>query len=472
IAHNTRRLGKTLRTDAGVGEPVRVIEHPTDQQEALWLVEEIRLLLREGFAREQIALLYRSNAQSRVIEGALFNAAIPYRVYGGLRFFERAEIKHALAYLRLLHSMRDDNSLLRVANFPPRGIGARTLEQLADAAAARGVALGEAIEQLGGRGGASLQAFAAMMQRMRAACESLSLPQTLRLVLDDSGLLEHYRGERDGQDRVENLEELVNAAAAFVTQEGFGLEAHAMREQPMGSREESQQAPQLEPAPGIDPATGETQSPLAAFLAHASLEAGDNQAQAGQDAVQMMTVHAAKGLEFDVVFITGLEEGLFPHENALNEADGVEEERRLMYVAITRARKRLYISHAQTRILHGQTRYKLPSRFLEELPQEALKWLSPRQGGHGAGGALGQAVRGGLEAAWAQPPAMPAPAAAAASVPGGLRVGQAVFHNRFGEGVVLSLEGRGEDARAHVRFHRHGTKWLALAVAKLTPVDS
>ena len=467
IAHNTRRLGKTLRTDAGEGEPVRVIEHPTDQQEALWLVEEIRLLLREGFAREQIALLYRSNAQSRVIEGALFNAGIPYRVYGGLRFFERAEIKHALAYLRLLHSMRDDNSLLRVANFPPRGIGARTLEQLADAAAARGVALGEAIEQVGGRGGSSLQGFAELVQRMRAACESLSLPETVRLVLDDSGLLDHYRGERDGQDRVENLEELVNAAAAFVTQEGFGLDARAMLEQPLGSQAApDEQAGQLADA-GIDPATGETLSPLAAFLAHASLEAGDNQAQAGQDAVQMMTVHAAKGLEFDVVFITGLEEGLFPHENALNEADGIEEERRLMYVAITRARKRLYISHAQTRILHGQTRYKLPSRFLEELPQEALKWLSPRQGGFGVGGMLGQAVRAGVDATALAPSTPPPPA-----VPGGLRVGQAVFHNRFGEGVVLSLEGRGEDARAHVRFHRHGTKWLALAVARLTPVDS
>ena len=470
IAHNTRRLGKVLRTEAGAGEPVRVIEHPTDQQEALWLVEEIRLLLREGFAREQIALLYRSNAQSRVIEGALFNAGIPYRVYGGLRFFERAEIKHALAYLRLLHSLHDDTSLLRVANFPPRGIGARTLEQLADAAAARGVPLAEAMGQVAGRAGASLQAFAALIERMRVECEQASLPETVRQVLEHSGLLDHYRAERDGQDRVENLEELVNAAAAFVTQEGFGLDARALLEQPLGTRALAEQ--------GIDPATGETLSPLAAFLSHASLEAGDNQAQAGQDAVQMMTVHAAKGLEFDAVFITGLEEGLFPHENALNEADGVEEERRLMYVAVTRARKRLYLSHAQTRILHGQTRYKLRSRFLDELPQESIKWLSPRQGGFGVAGMIGGAVRAGL-GAWptqvaqaAQPAAStPAPASAAASGHG-LRVGQAVFHNRFGEGVVLSLEGRGEDARAQVRFHRHGTKWLALAIAKLTPVDS
>ncbi len=465
IAHNTRRLGKVLRTDSGDGEPVRVIEHPTDQQEAIWLVEEIRQLLRQGFARDQIALLYRSNAQSRVIEGALFNAGVPYRVYGGLRFFERAEIKHALAYLRLLHSLRDDNSLLRVANFPPRGIGARTLEQLADAAAARQLALADAVALLSGRGAASLQGFVALIDGLRGACEALSLPETVRLVLEQSGLLDHYRGERDGQDRVENLEELVNAAAAFVTQEGFGLDARALLEQPLGE--------QALAAQGIDPATGETQSPLGAFLAHASLEAGDNQAQPGQDAVQMMTVHSAKGLEFDVVFITGLEEGLFPHENALSEADGVEEERRLMYVAITRARRRLYLSHAQTRMLHGQTRYKLPSRFLDELPGDSLKWLSPRHGMRGFGDAPGLPSRGLAPQAsgWLAPQAAQ-PQGAQPQGAAGLRVGQAVFHNRFGEGVVLSLEGQGADARAQVRFHRHGSKWLALAIAKLTPVDS
>ena len=460
IAHNTRRLGKVLRTDSGDGEPVRVIEHPTDQQEAIWLVDEIRQLLRQGFARDQIALLYRSNAQSRVIEGALFNAGVPYRVYGGLRFFERAEIKHALAYLRLLHNPRDDNSLLRVANFPPRGIGARTLEQLADAAAARQLALADAVALLSGRGAASLQGFVARIDGLRGACEALSLPETVRLVLEQSGLLDHYRGERDGQDRVENLEELVNAAASFVTQEGFGLDARALLEQPLGE--------QALAAQGIDPATGETQSPLGAFLAHASLEAGDNQAQPGQDAVQMMTVHSAKGLEFDVVFITGLEEGLFPHENALGEADGVEEERRLMYVAITRARQRLYLSHAQTRMLHGQTRYKLPSRFLDELPGDSLKWLGPRHGGRGLGDAPGLPSRGPAP----QAAGWPAPQAAQTQSAAGLRVGQAVFHNRFGEGVVLSLEGQGADARAQVRFHRHGSKWLALAIAKLTPVDS
>ena len=464
IAHNARRLGKNLRTEAGAGEPVRVIEQPTDQQEALWLVEEIRLLLRDGYARDQIALLYRSNAQSRVIEGALFNAAIPYRVYGGMRFFERAEIKHALAYLRLLDNPHDDTAFLRVVNFPPRGIGARTLEQLQDAARLRQVPLADAISALGGRGAASLQAFVDMLARARVECAAMSLPDLVRHALDVSGLLEHYRAERDGQDRVENLEELINAATAFVTQEGFGLDAEALREQAL-----SEQA--LQNLQAVDPATGETLSPLTAFLTHAALEAGDNQAQAGQDAVQMMTVHAAKGLEFDVVFITGLEEGLFPHENAMNEADGVEEERRLMYVAITRARKRLYLSHAQSRILHGQTRYNLRSRFFDELPEDTLKWLSPKAGAGGFGGAY----RPTLRAAWNDAPAAPAvpftPAVQASAPSHGLRVGQSVFHTKFGEGVILTLEGQGTDARAQVRFHRHGPKWLALNIAKLTPVN-
>ncbi len=460
IAHNNRRLGKNLRTEAGAGEPVRVIEQPSDHQEAAWVVEEIRLLLRGGCRRDQIALLYRSNAQSRVIEGALFNAAIPYKVYGGLRFFERAEIKHALAYLRLLDNPLDDTAFLRVANFPPRGIGARTLEQLQDAARLRQVPLAEAISALGGRGAASLQAFIDLLAQAKHACTAMSLPDLVRHLLDVSGLLEHYRHEREGQDRVENLEELVNAATAFVTQEGFGLDAEALRERPL-----SDQA--LQNLQAIDPATGETLSPLTAFLTHAALEAGDNQAQAGQDAVQMMTVHAAKGLEFDAVFITGLEEGLFPHENAMNEADGVEEERRLMYVAITRARKRLYLSHAQSRILHGQTRYNLRSRFFDELPEETLKWLSPKAGKPASSYAPS------LGSAWSDEAAVPfTPSAASLPVAGhGLRVGQSVFHTKFGEGVILTLEGQSLDARAQVQFKRHGLKWLALNIAKLTPVN-
>ena len=457
IARNARRLGKNLRTESGPGEPVRVFEAPSDYAEAQWLIEEVRQLLRDGLSHSEIAVLYRSNAQSRVIEGALFNAGLPYRVYGGLRFFERAEVKHALAYLRLLDNPCDDTAFLRVVNFPPRGIGARTLEQLQDAARLRATPLADAVGALGGRGANSLQVFLDLIERMRTQTAGMSLPDLVRHVLEASALNAHYREEREGQDRLENLEELVNAAAAFVTQEGFGLHAEAQRPQ----------APAANAADAIDAETGETQSPLTAFLTHAALEAGDNQAQDGQDAIQMMTVHAAKGLEFDAVFITGLEEGLFPHENALNESDGVEEERRLMYVAITRARKRLYLSLAQTRMLHGQTRYNLRSRFLEELPAGSLKWLSAKQPG------FGSSFAPDAHSTWSYAPSSRIPAFTPAGPrPGhGLRVGQGVFHNKFGEGVVLTLEGEGEDARAQVRFTRHGAKWLALNIARLTPVD-
>ncbi|WP_298294163.1 UvrD-helicase domain-containing protein [Thiomonas sp.] len=461
IANNARRLGKTLRTEAGAGEPVRVFEAPSDHAEAQWLVEEVRQLLRDGFSHSEIAVLYRSNAQSRVIEGALFNAGLPYRVYGGLRFFERAEVKHALAYLRLIDNPLDDTAFLRVVNFPARGIGARTLEQLQDAARLRAVPLSEAVDALGGRGAASLQAFLDQVAQMRRQTAAMSLPDLVRHVLDASGLFAHYREERDGQERLENLEELVNAAAAFVTQEGFGLHAAAQQPQSLAVADAGMAAD------GIDPATGETLSPLTAFLTHAALEAGDNQAHSGQEAIQMMTVHAAKGLEFDAVFITGLEEGLFPHENALTASDGIEEERRLMYVAITRARRRLYLSLAQSRMLHGQTRYNVRSRFFDELPPQSLKWISARQPGFGGG------FGADAHSTWSYAPKTVVPAFTPASpkpAPG-LRAGQAVFHNKFGEGVVLSLEGSGDDARAQVRFNRHGTKWLALSVAKLTTVD-
>jgi DNA helicase-2/ATP-dependent DNA helicase PcrA len=324
-------------------------------------------------------------------------------------------------------------------------------------------------------------------------------------VLDHSGLIEHYRAEREGQDRVENLEELVNAAESFVTQEGFGREAVALPVDehgtplPPGALSQSPVSQGLDPnAPVLDAPlapdadTGETMSPLAAFLTHAALESGDNQAQAGQDAVQLMTVHAAKGLEFDCVFITGMEEGLFPHENSMSDRDGLEEERRLMYVAITRARKRLYLSHSQTRMLHGQTRYNLKSRFFEELPEACLKWLTPQQPAWnpGAGGAGGwQGSRGGYGTRGAAAPAVLQPAWspgwASGSDPKGLggksnpepdrgtdiKAGMKVFHTKFGEGKVVALEGAGADARAQVNFSRHGVKWLALSVAKLTPVD-
>ncbi|MCR5865463.1 MAG: UvrD-helicase domain-containing protein [Aquincola tertiaricarbonis] len=477
IAHNSRRLGKNLRTDEGPGEPVRVVESTSDFGEAQWVLEEIQQLHRGGLARKEIALLYRSNAQSRVIESALFNAGIPYRVYGGLRFFERAEVKHALAYLRLIENPNDDTSFLRVVNFPARGIGARTIEQLQDAARGTGRSLYQSVGAVAGKGGSNLSGFVSMIEGLRERTRGLTLREIIEHMLQDAGLIDFYRTEKEGQDRIENLEELVNAAEAFVTQEGFGKDAVALPVDEHGPGSLSGNAPAPGPDLTPDAETGEIVSPLAAFLTHAALEAGDNQAQAGQDAVQLMTVHSAKGLEFDAVFITGMEEGLFPHENALSDSDGLEEERRLMYVAITRARQRLYLSFSQTRMLHGQTRYNVKSRFFEELPEHALKWLTPKQQGFGSGYAreyqqawqrgsgFGGMVGAGRVAPAAPPPLVP-------KAPGhGLRVGQSVFHTKFGEGLILTLEGQGEDARAQVNFGRHGLKWLALSVAKLTPVD-
>ena len=479
ISRNTHRLGKNLHTEAGPGEPVRVREATNDFAEAQWFVEEAQQLHREGTPRSAIALLYRSNAQSRVIESALFNAGMPYKVYGGLRFFERAEVKHALSYLRLIENPSDDTSFLRVVNFPTRGIGARTVEQLQDAARASGRSLYQSVGALAGKGGANLQAFVAMVDAMRDQTRGLTLRDIIEHMLGASGLVDFYKTDKEGQDRIENLEELVNAAEAFVTQEGFGKDAVALPvDEHAGSIAPGQ--PQALAAVDLAPdaETGEIMSPLAAFLTHASLEAGDNQAQAGQDAIQLMTVHSAKGLEFDCVFITGLEEGLFPHENSASDPDGLEEERRLMYVAITRARKRLYLSFSQTRMLHGQTRYNVKSRFVDELPEGALKWITPRNQGFGSG------FQRDYQAAWARGSGLHSIVGAGnvGGVPGaaplvpkapshGLRSGQGVFHTKFGEGVVITLEGSGADARAQVNFGRHGMKWLALSVAKLTPVD-
>jgi DNA helicase-2/ATP-dependent DNA helicase PcrA len=414
-------------------------------------------------------------------------------VYGGLRFFERAEIKHALSYLRLLENPNDDTSFLRVVNFPARGIGARSIEQLQDAARASGSSLHDAVKATTGKAGANLAAFVAKIDTMRAETDGLTLREIIEVMLQQSGLVDHYKAERDGADRVENLEELVNAAESFVTQEGFGRDAVALPVDELGSVLRQSPASQgldpsepeiNEPAPDYvppDAETGETLSPLAAFLTHAALESGDNQAQAGQEAVQLMTVHAAKGLEFDGVFVTGLEEGLFPSERSLADHQGLEEERRLMYVAITRARKRLYLSHSQTRLLHGQTRYNVKSRFFDELPEHALKWLTPKNqnfGGSAFGFGMGypssRGAAAGSSDSWgrgrsetfASPPVPPQKAAPAH----GLRPGMQVFHAKFGEGTVLTLEGSGQDARAHINFPRHGQKWLALSVAKLTPV--
>jgi len=485
IAHNSKRLGKNLRTSQGPGEPVRVFEATSDFAEAQWMVDEMRQLVREDVPRKEIAVLYRSNAQSRVIETALFNAAMPYKVYGGLRFFERAEIKNALAYLRLLENPRDDTSFLRAVNFPPRGIGLRSLEQLQDVARATGCALSDAVSGLGGKAGTKISAFLAGIDVLREQTLGMKLSQMVERMLAHSGLIAHYQADREGADRVENLEELVNAAESFVSLENFGRESiapvdeqgQALRQSPASQGIDFSQPVLDELAPDAD--TGETLSPLVAFLSHAALEAGDNQAQAGQDAIQLMTVHSSKGLEFDCVFITGIEEGLFPHENSMNDRDGLEEERRLMYVAITRARKRLYLSHSQTRMLHGQTRYNLKSRFFDELPESALKWITPKNQGFGssfatnsgAGNDYSAGARGSFGTDYSKFTATAAPVPVQKAAPAhGLRSGMKVFHAKFGEGTVLSLEGVGDDARAQINFPRHGVKWLALSVAKLTPL--
>jgi DNA helicase-2/ATP-dependent DNA helicase PcrA len=402
----------------------------------------VKSLSLDGMARREMALLYRSNAQSRVLEHALFSAGLPYRVYGGLRFFERQEVKHALAYLRLIANADDDGAFLRVANFPARGIGARSIEQLQDAAKATKVSTtetraGTSLHETAKRGGKAA-VFAELVDKLKAACEGLTLPETVEQVLELSGLRAHYQNEKEGQDRLANLDELVNAAANFVAEEG-----------------------------NVD-AEGELSGDLAAFLSHASLEAGEHQAGEGDDALQLMTVHSAKGLEFDAVFISGLEEGLFPHENSVREDKGLEEERRLMYVAVTRARQRLYISHAQTRMLHGQTRYNLPSRFFDEIPEALLKWLTPRiqraQAAVSPELTFSSPRRGG----WGGPAPAVSVSRTIAKETGGFRIGQNVAHARFGQGVIVNAEGAGSDARVQVNFGREGVKWLALSVAKLT----
>ena len=474
IKNNDKRLGKNLWTSAGHGEQIRIYEAQTELEEARWMLHEVKSLINEGARRSEIALVYRSNAQSRALEHALFTEGIPYKVYGGLRFFERQEIKHALAYLRLMANPDDDTAFARVVNFPTRGIGARSMELLTDAAQRRdmvnpgGLSLYQAVPALDGKAGSAIGAFVQLIDSMRSATMGLPLPEVIDHVLDHSTLRGHYRADKkEGAERLDNLEELISAAKGFVA---------------------------------------EDEDNLSSFLAHASLEAGDNQADAGQDAVQMMTIHASKGLEFNAVFITGLEEGLFPHENALLDIGGVDEERRLMYVAITRARQRLYISFAQTRMLHGQTRYNMKSRFLLELPEEVQKWLTPRAGlapvqnkwwsgdedsaprgqktwsnyGGGAGNTTKSGSGGGSSSSANNYANTYAGASAAVGIPSTAKassnpgvpwnLGQSVKHAKFGEGVVVRIEGSGNDARVHINFAKLGVKQLALAFAKLEAV--
>jgi DNA helicase-2/ATP-dependent DNA helicase PcrA len=435
-----------------------VYEAATDLEEAGYIVDEVKGLRAEGIALNQVAVLYRSNAQSRVLEHALFNAAVPYRVYGGLRFFERQEIKHALAYLRLIASGEDDGALTRIINFPARGIGSRSLEQLQETARAGGTSLWAAArDRVGGRGSGvegrndphampprppslkGIPAFVALIEQMRSATAGLPLPEVIAHVIETSGLTAHYRSEREGADRLENLAELVNAATTFVAERDV---------QPAG-----------------ETAGADEPDELTAFLAHAALEAGEHQAQAGADALQLMTVHSAKGLEFHTVFVSGLEEGLFPNENSLTEADGIEEERRLMYVALTRARRRLCLSYAQSRMLHGQTRYGIPSRFFNEIPEPLMRRVKPRLSYRDSGlGTRDSGYRAGT-------PAAPGPSLVSSLQSpvsdSPWRVGQSVTHSKFGAGVIVNAEGRGMDARVQVNFKGSGLKWLMLEYAKL-----
>ena len=476
IQHNKNRLGKNLWTDAGRGEPIRVYAATSDNDEAEFILDEVKALNRAGTALTDMALLYRSNAQSRVLEHALFRAGISYRVYGGLRFFERQEIKHALAYLRLAANPDDDGAFSRVVNMPPRGIGARSIEQVQElaqrynfslyAAAAAGIAKGD----LTGRAAASIGAFLRIVEALKAASGHITLHELTEECLEKSGLKAHYATEREGADRLENLAELVTATQQF----------------------EDEYESEKPPVDEANPA--EPMDPLTAFLTHASLESGEHEAGANDDALQLMTVHAAKGLEFRAVFLSGLEEGLFPHDNSLNDLEGIEEERRLMYVAITRSRERLYLSYAGQRMLHGQIRYGIVSRFVDEIPAALCKWIvvpekqaaylgsqTYRAARPNYGPARGDAWRDGKRnKGYGAEDAGPAygkkgkpdytPANFETKKPAEFPfgIGQTVMHAKFGEGVVLRFEGRGLDARIEVKFRNEGTKLLALQYAKLT----
>jgi ATP-dependent DNA helicase UvrD/PcrA len=421
IAHNADRLGKKLWTSGARGEPIRLYAAYNERDEAEFVTQRIRTHVAGGGARREIAILYRSNAQSRVFEEAFLSARVPYRVYGGLRFFERAEIKDALAYLRLIANRRDDASFERVVNLPARGIGAKSLEALREHARGAGSSLWEAAGAasgsgtLGARAGSAIAGFLALIERLAAQIQPLALHEQVDEVLKASGLVEHYRREKAerGETRVENLEELVSAARGFAP--------------------ESRELP-----------------PLEAFLAHAALESGEGQADEWEDCVQMMTLHAAKGLEFPVVFLSGMEEGLFPHQRSIGDLAGLEEERRLCYVGMTRAMRSLYLSYAEQRRLHGIDSYGQVSRFVREIPEELIEEVRPRV-----------QVSRPVAVGRFRPEEPPAE---------GVRLGARVRHGKFGEGVILNVEGAGAHARVQVSFERQGTKWLMVQYANLEPL--
>ncbi|MGK0673927.1 MAG: DNA helicase II [Halothiobacillaceae bacterium] len=426
IAHNNERLGKNLWTNGSDGEPIQVYPAFNEQDEARFVAERLNAWRDAGHPLAKAAILYRSNAQSRVLEEALIHFNLPYRVFGGLRFFERAEIKDMLAYLNLARHRDNDTAFERVVNVPPRGIGDKTLQQVREAARAQGLSLwGAALAlladgKLSGRAATAMRGFVLSIDAMAAAIEDLPLEQQVAHVAQASGLLEFYKKNAErGEMRVENIEELINAARSFM-----------LREEDM--------------ALGL--------TPLEAFLGHAAMEAGEAQSGAHEDCVKMMTLHAAKGLEFPLVFIVGLEEGLFPHQMSLEDPARLEEERRLAYVGITRAREQLILTYAERRRLHGKDIYPQPSRFLGEIPPNLLRDVRPRAQVIRPMGLTSQHVR------------------TLNAVESGLRLGQTVRHAIFGEGVIIGHEGAGPQARVHVNFGRQGSKWLVLAYANLTPL--
>ena len=425
IAHNTGRLGKQLWTDGSEGEPLSLYAAFNEHDEARYVVESIEQALRQdGLKRSDIAILYRSNAQSRVLEEALLREKVPYRIYGGQRFFERAEIKNAMAYLRLLDGRGNDAALERVINVPARGIGEKTVESIRDFARANDLSMWAAIrlmlsgKHLPGRASSALAGFVELIDHLAEIGLDRPLHELTQLVIERSGLIAYHQAEKGekGQARVENLEELVSAARAFENDEDDEL------------------------------------SPLQAFLSHASLEAGDTQAAENEDSIQLMTLHSAKGLEFPLVFLVGMEEGLFPHKMSLEEPGRLEEERRLAYVGITRAMQKLVISYAETRRLYGSETYNKVSRFVREIPAELIQEVRLS---NTVSRPVATSMSGSSLFAGSAVPQTP------------FSLGQRVQHSLFGEGTILNFEGAGAQARVQVNFESEGTKWLMLGYAKL-----